>query len=162
MNDDNNIFRPMRRFKQAMTETECLALLATAPRGVLAVLGDHDYPYALPLDFVYDDGKIYFHCAKEGHKLDAIRAHDKASFCVLSEGQKEPDSWWYHFESVICFGRIRIVDDPALTDAKLRLLGAKYFPEGYDLEGDMVKNGPRAAVLELQVEHMSGKRVREK
>lgn len=152
----------MRRFKQQMTETECLELLNTAHRGVLALLGDHDYPYAVPLDFVLDGDKIYFHCAKEGHKIDAIQRHDKASFCVLSEGQKEPDDWWYHFESVICFGRIRIVDDPALADAKLRLLGVKYFPEGYDLEDDMLKNGPRAFVLELQIEHLSGKRVREK
>lgn len=160
--NDNNTFRPMRRFKQQMTETECLELIKTAPRGVLALLGDHDYPYAVPLDFVLDGDKIYFHCAKEGHKIDAIQRHDKASFCVLSEGRKEPGDWWYHFESVICFGRIRIVDDPALADAKLRLLGAKYFPEGYDLEDDMMKNGPRAFVLELQIEHLSGKRVREK
>ena len=152
----------MRRFKQQMTETECLELLKTASRGVLALLGDHDYPYAVPLDFVLDGDKIYFHCAKEGHKIDAVRKHDKASFCVLSEGRKEPGEWWYHFESVICFGRIRIVDDPVLADTKLRLLSAKYFPEGYDLEGDMMKNGPRAFVLELQIEHLSGKRVREK
>ena len=88
--NDNNTFRPMRRFKQQMTETECLELLKTAPRGVLALLGDHDYPYAVPLDFVLDGDKIYFHCAKEGHKIDAIQRHDKASFCVLSEGRKNP------------------------------------------------------------------------
>ena len=71
--DDKTPFRPMRRFKQQMTNEECIALLRKAPRGVLAVLGDGGYPYTVPLDFVYDDGKIYFHCAKEGHKLDAIR-----------------------------------------------------------------------------------------
>jgi len=81
---------------------------------------------------------------------------------VLSEGQRELNEWWFHFESVICFGRIRIVDNPVLADAKLRLLGAKYFPEGYDIERDMMKNGPRAAVLELHIEHLSGKHVREK
>ncbi len=157
-----NTFRPMRRIKQQLSDDECIALLKKAPRGVLAVLGDFGYPYTVPLDFVYEEGKIYFHCAKEGHKLDAIRSCDKASFCVLSEGEKEPNDWWYHFDSVISFGRIRIVDDPALADAKLRTLGAKYFPEGYDLEADMVKNAPRAEVLELTIEHMTGKRVREK
>jgi len=157
-----NRFRPMRRFKQQMTDEECIALLKRAPRGVLAVLGDGGYPYTVPLDFLYDDGHLYFHCAREGHKLDAIRHCAKASFCVMSEGVKETDSWWYHFESVVAFGLIAIVDDPARTDTLLRQLGAKYFPQGYDLEDDMRKNAPRALVLDLQIEHMSGKHVREK
>lgn len=152
----------MRRFKQQMTDEDCIAILKSAPRGVLAVLGDGGYPYTVPLDFVYDDGKIYFHCAKEGHKLDAIRACDKVSFCVLGEGVKEPDSWWYHFESVICFGRMHIVEDPVRKNAFLRLLGAKYFPQDYDIDADMAQDGPNAFILELQIEHMSGKRVREK
>ena len=116
----------------------------------------------MPPDFLYADGHLYFHCAKQGHKLDAIRAYDRVSFCVLSDGEKEPDSWWYHFQSVVCFGRIHVVEDPARTDVLLRRLGAKYFPEGYDLEGDMSKNAPNALVLDMQIEHISGKRVREK
>lgn len=160
--DAGGTFRPMRRFKQQMTDEECTALLNSAPRGILAVLGDGGYPYTVPLDFLYADGHLYFHCAREGHKLDAIRRCYKATFCVLSEGVKEPDSWWYHFESVVCFGRIAIVDDPTRTDALLRQIGAKYFPQGYDLEDDMQKNAPRAFVLDLQIEHLSGKHVREK
>ena len=159
---NNFDFRPMRRFKQQLSDDECLDILKKSPRGVLAVLGDGGYPYTIPLDFVYENGKLYFHCAKEGHKLDAIRACDKVSFCVLTEGVKEPDSWWYHINSVICFGKIKIVDDPALKDAKLRLLGLKYFPANYDLEADMTKNAPHAEVLELTVEHITGKKVREK
>lgn len=155
-------FRPMRRFKQQMTDDECAALLQRAPRGVLAVLGDGGYPYTVPLDFLYADGCLYFHCAREGHKLDALRRYDKASFCVLSEGVKEAESWWYHFESVVCFGRIGIVDDTARADALLRQIGAKYFPQGYDLEDDMQRNAPRAYVLEMHIDHMTGKHVREK
>ena len=159
---DNTTFRPLRRIKQQMSDEECIALLEQAPRGILAVLGDGGYPYTVPLDFLYADCHLYFHCAKQGHKLDAIRAYDKSSFCVLSDGVKEPDSWWYHFQSVVCFGRIHVVEDPARTDVLLRQLGAKYFPEGYDLEGDMSKNAPNALVLDMQIEHLSGKRVREK
>ncbi len=159
---NNFDFRPMRRFKQQLSDDECLDILKKSPRGVLAVLGDGGYPYTIPLDFVYENGKLYFHCAKEGHKLDAIKAYDKVSFCVLTEGVKEPDSWWYHINSVICFGKIKIVDDPTLKDAKLRLLGSKYFPAGYDIEADMVKNAAHAEVLELTVEHITGKKVREK
>ena len=155
-------FPAMRRFKQQMTDQECLDLLQTAPRGVLAVIGHGGYPYTVPLDFLYHDGHIYFHCAKEGHKLDAIRQCGKVSFCVLSQGTKEPDSWWYHFQSVVCFGRICEVRDAARADALLRMLGQKYFPLDYDMESDMARNAPRALVLELHIEHITGKNVREK
>ena len=89
----------MRRFKQAASEQECQDLLQSAWRGVLSVLGDGGYPYGMPLNFVYDDGKIYFHCAVEGHKIDALRACPKASFCVLSEPAKNPGEWWNCFTS---------------------------------------------------------------
>lgn len=152
----------MRRFKQALPEQECQEIVKNAYRGMLAVLGDGGYPYALPINFVYADGHIWFHCAREGHKMDAIRACDKACFTVIDEPVKEENDWWYHVRSVICFGRIQEVSDNAVRLARLRQLGAKYFPEGYDLESDMTKNGPQAAVLDFVVEHMSGKRVKEK
>lgn len=152
----------MRRFKQALPEQECQEIVKNAYRGMLAVLGDGGYPYALPINFVYADGHIWFHCAREGHKMDAIRACDKACFTVIDEPVKEENDWWYHVRSVICFGRIQEVSDDAVRLARLRQLGAKYFPEGYDLESDMTKNGPQAAVLDFVVEHMSGKRVKEK
>ena len=155
-------FRPMRRFKQEVPEPECLDVLRTAPRGVLSVLGDGGYPYGVPLNFVCEEGRLYFHCAREGHKLDAVRRCDKASFCVLSEPVRNPGEWWNCFVSVICFGRVREVTDPAERDRRLRALGMKYFPGDYDLEGDLRKNGPQAVVLELTPEHMTGKRIREK
>ena len=155
------MFRKMRRFKQQLSEEECLEILRTAKRGVLAVLGDEGYPYAVPLDFVYEDGKIYFHCAKEGHKLDAILREPKCSFCVLSDGVPEPDSWWFHFSSVISFGKIAIMEDPEAIREKLILLGRKYMPTEEEIQTDILKNGPRANILELTIEHMTGKRVKE-
>ena len=155
-------FRQLRRFKQAASQEECEAVLAAAPRGVLAVHGENGYPYGLPINYVYAGGKIYFHCAKAGHKLDAVRANDKVCFTVLSEPVKNPGEWWYCFTSVICFGRICEVSDEVRHDALLRKLGLKYFPEGYDMEDDMRRNAPRAVVLEFRIEHMTGKRVKEK
>ncbi|MBQ9616719.1 MAG: pyridoxamine 5'-phosphate oxidase family protein, partial [Oscillibacter sp.] len=67
------MFREMRRHGQQLPESECAEILRREPRGVLAVLGDDGYPYTVPLDFVYEGGKLYFHCAGEGHKLDAIK-----------------------------------------------------------------------------------------
>ena len=120
-------FRELRRIKQAATPQECEAVLSAAQRGVLAVHGENGYPYGLPVNYLCLDGKIYFHCAKAGHKLDAVRANDKQE-----------------------------------KDRLLRQIGAKYFPEGYDLEKDMAKNAPNALILGITIDHMSGKHVREK
>lgn len=155
-------FRPLRRFRQQLPQGECIGILQTAYRGSLSLIGDGGYPYTIPVNFLYKDGKLYFHSAMEGHKLDAIRACDKACFTVIDAPQKEPDQWWYNVRSVICFGRIHIVEDESQKDAFLRQIGAKYFPSGYDIETDMQRNAPRALVLEFDVEHISGKRVREK
>ena len=155
-------FRPMRRFKQALPPEECTAILETAYRGFLSVIGDGGYPYTVPINFVFTDGKLYFHCAREGHKLDAIRSCDKACFTVIDDPVKEPDSWWYHVRSVICFGRIAILESGEEHDRRLVELGKKYFPDGYDIDTDMKHNAPRAEVLEFTIEHISGKKVREK
>ena len=84
------MFRPMRRSNQQFPEKDCIEILKTEPRGILSVLGEDGYPYGIPMNHFYReaDGKLYFHCAKEGHKLDAVRACDKASFCVLDKGVK--------------------------------------------------------------------------
>ena len=155
-------FRPIRRFKQALPPEECTAILETAYRGFLSVIGDGGYPYTVPINFVFTDGKLYFHCAREGHKLDAIRSCDKACFTVIDDPVKEPDSWWYHVRSVICFGRIAILESGEEHDRCLVELGKKYFPDGYDIDTDMKRNAPRAEVLEFTIEHISGKKVREK
>ena len=141
-------FRPLRRFKQAASEEECLSILETAQRGILSVIGENGYPYGLPVNFIFLDGKIYFHCAQEGHKL---------SEPVRNEGE-----WWYCLTSVIVFGHAREVVDPSETGPLLRVLGEKYFPEGYDIEADIRRNGPRALIIEISPDHISGKHVREK
>ena len=155
-------FRPMRRFKQEATAEECLTVLETAPRGILSVQGENGYPYGVPMNYVLVDNMIYFHCAREGHKLDAVRSNEKVCFTVLSEPIKNPGEWWNCFTSVICFGRISEVKDEERRNFALRALGAKLFPAGYDIEADLAKNSSKAQVLELTIDHMSGKKVREK
>ncbi len=161
------MFREMRRPKQLIALEECQEILASQKRGTLSVLGDDGYPYGLPLDFVYlpsvgQLGSIFFHSARQGHKLDAIAAHDKASFCVTDDGVLEEGSWWYHMRSVICFGRASLVEDPQLLHDAFLALGQKYFPPEYDIEEDIAKSGPRARVIQLRIEHMTGKRVEER
>ena len=154
-------FREMRRNKQQISTEECIDILTHAKRGVLALSGDDGYPYAVPLNFVYEDGHLYFHCAMEGHKIDAVNSCDKASFCVLNDGEQEPNDWWYHFKSVIVFGRVCVMEDREKVYEKLRLLGNKYFPNVQVTEEEM-KAAPRTAVIDLTIEHMTGKRIKEK
>ena len=156
------MFRKMRRFKQQLSKEECENILRAQKRGVLAVLGDEGYPYAVPLNFVYDNGSLYFHSAVAGHKLEAIRAYDKGSFNVLGEPQMSDDGWSYFFDSVTAFGRLREVTDPVEKTEHLRQLGNKYFPNTEMTESDIQKNGGRCAVIELKIEHMTGKHVHER
>ncbi|MBR1403601.1 MAG: pyridoxamine 5'-phosphate oxidase family protein [Treponema sp.] len=158
------MFRQMRRFKQQVSNEKCIEILKNEPRGVLAVLGDDGYPYTIPIDFYYDegDGKIYFHGAKEGHKIDSIEKYDKASFCVMDKGFKKDGDWALNITSVVAFGRIRKVTDAEKTKEKVCALGRKYHPtaEAVEIEWENAKN--RVLCLELEIEHMTGKLVNEK
>lgn len=156
------MFRPMRRHKQELSKEECIEILKNQPRGVLALLGDDDYPYALPMSHVYVDGKIYFHGAKEGHKIDAVKRHSKVSYCVMNEGVKKEDSWWYTFKSVIVFGKIRTLTDRDDKIDKLTHLGNKFFPTPEETEDEIRRLLERTEVFEISIEHMTGKLVREK
>ena len=122
------MFRKMRRAKQELSKEECIEILTNEPRGVLALLGDYDYTYALPMTHVYVDGKIYFHGAQTGHKNDAVKNHDKISYCVMDNGVLNDDGWSYTFRSVIVFGTIRTLDD---DDEKIDSLisGRQVFPD---------------------------------
>ena len=156
------MFRQMRRQKQELSKEECIQILKEEPRGVLALLGDDDYPYALPMSHVYVGGKIYFHGAKEGHKSDAVKSHSKVSYCVMDKGVKQKDSWWYTFKSVIVFGKIKTLTDKDDKIDKLTHLGDKFFPTHEETVAEINRLLERTEVFEITIEHMSGKLVREK
>lgn len=105
------MFRDMRRQKQALTKEECIKVLTEQTRGVLSVQGDDGYPYGVPINHYYnpDDGHLYFHGGLTGHRVDAVRANDKASFCCYDEGFRTPGDWALNVKSVILFGRLKIV-----------------------------------------------------
>ncbi|MEE0939851.1 pyridoxamine 5'-phosphate oxidase family protein [Methanobrevibacter sp.] len=156
------MFRKMRRHKQELSKEECMEILTNEPRGVLALLGDDDYPYALPMSHVYVDGKIYFHGAMEGHKNDAVKRCDKVSYCVMDKGFRKDGDWWYTFKSVIVFGKIRILTDKDEKIDKLTYLGDKFFPTHEETVSEINRMLDRTEVFEITIEHMSGKLVREK
>ncbi len=151
-------FRKMRCFRQQLSMRECNSILSCATSGTLALLGDNGYPYAVPIGYVYSDGTFYFHSAKSGHKVDAIRDCDKASFCVIAADDVHPAEFTSYFRSVIVFGRIQIVDS---EDERLRatvLLGERYNPgDAEGLQKEMEKAMSHMLVLRFDIEHLSGK-----
>lgn len=154
--------REMRRFRQTLTQEECNGVLGRGTSGVLAVTGDGGYPYAVPLSYVWEDGKVYFHCAAAGHKLDAIRADDRASFCVIDRDQIVPEEYTTYFRSVIVFGRTRVLDDPREKRHAIEVLAEKYrpgFPEAMAAEIDGAWD--RLCMVELAAEQVTGKQARE-
>lgn len=153
------MFREMRRRNQALSEEECEEILGRATCGVLAVDGDDGYPYAVPLSYAFDGEKIYFHCARSGHKLDALRRNPKASLCVVDQDQVMPEEFTTYFRSVIVFGTVREVTDDAERLGIAELLGRRYWPDATDeamgRELDSARN--RLCVLEMTPEHVTGK-----
>lgn len=153
------MFRELRRKRQALSETDCSDILKRGTSGVLALMGDGGYPYAVPMSYVYDGEKLYFHCAKSGHKLDAIAGNPKASFCVVDRDQVVPEEYTTYFRSVIVFGTMRIIEEEQEKRTAVEKLALKYAPK------DSAKNRGAAiekdwkplCMLELTPEHITGK-----
>lgn len=158
------MFRPMRRYKQEISREECLRILTEERRAVLAVQGDEGYPYAVPINYWYDEAEdaIYFHCSRQGHKLDAIRACDKVCFTVWNRGDQQEGDWSYFVTSVVIFGRAELLEDPALIAEKARSFGAKYIPTREELDEELARSLSRVQIVRIRPEHMSGKLVHEK
>lgn len=156
------MFRDIRRKNRELPYEECIEILTNEPRGVLAVLGDYDYPYTVPMTHVFLDGKIYFHGAQTGHKNDAIKKHDKVSYCVMDKGVKAKDSWWYTFKSVVVFGKIRTLSDKDEKIEKLTYLGDKFFPTHEETVSEINRLLDKTEVFEITIDHISGKRVEER
>ena len=155
------MFRDLTRKKQKLSTVECREVLKQEVRGVLAVNGDEGYPYALPINFYFDEenNKIYFHSGKAGHKLDAIANSDKVSFSVYDKGYHKDGHWSLNIRSVIIFGRIRIEDD---WSDELMVNFCKRFTDDMDYIYDEIeKFKSNTAVLCLEIEHMTGKLVNE-
>ena len=153
------MFREMRRKRQQLTEAECVEILMKNTSGVLAVLGDNGYPYAVPLSYVYDSSSLYFHCAKSGHKLDAIKSCDKVSFCVIDQDLVAPEKYTTYFRSVIIFGRASVVDQEDEIRSAIEKLVIKYHPDDSKDNRDSVieKEHKAMCMVKIQIEHMTGK-----
>lgn len=154
------MFREMRRKKQVLSLEDNVQVLNRGTSGVLAVSGDDDYPYAVPISYLYHDNKIFFHCAKTGHKLDSISRNEKVSFCIIDEDRIVQDEYTCYFRSVIVFGKVRIVEDDAERRKIFEIFTAKYSPDKEEterLEAIDNKGYNMICMLEMNIDHMSGK-----
>ena len=157
------MFREMRRENQAISREECIRLLTEETRGVVSVIGDDGYPYGTPINHYYnpDDGRLYFHGGMIGHRVDAIKAEPKVSYCVFDAGKKDEGDWAYRVNSVVVFGKASIVEDRALAmDMCLKL--CRKFPctEEY-IKEEFKKDADATLVWCIDIEYMTGKRVHE-
>lgn len=157
------MFREVARKNKAIPHDECIEILKEEKRGVLSVIGDDGYPYGMPLNHFYneEDGKIYFHSGKAGHRTDALRACDKVSFCVYDSGYKKDGEWALNIRSVIVFGRVEFIGDYEKAIEISRRLSYKFTDDEKYIENEIKRFGAGVLVFAITPEHITGKLVNE-
>lgn len=158
------MFRPIRKKKNEISLEAAKRLLHQARRGVLAVNGDDGYPYAMPLNYYYDEAanKIYFHGARAGHKVDSIKACDKVCFTVYGNETIREEAWAPFMQSVIVFGRCHLIKNQDTAIELVRRMAMKYYPNEQLADEEIASSGRAVQMFEIEIEHLTGKEVQEK
>lgn len=157
------MFREMRRRPQALSREEITELLKSETRGVLSVQGDDGYPYGVPINHYYneEDGRLYFHGAKFGHRVDAVRRDPKVSYCVFGQDERKDGDWAYYVKSVIVFGKAVLIED---QDEIMKICDklCRKFPcsEEY-IKGELEKDTKNTLLIAIDIEDINGKLVHE-
>lgn len=158
------MFRKIRKVKNEITIDEAKKLLHTNRRAALSVNGDDGYPYTVPINFYYDEaeGRIYFHSAKKGYKIESICRNDKVCFTTWNDGTRDEGDWAYRVASCVVFGRAKLVKDPTVTLEKLRAFALKYYPTAEEADAEIARDIGGVQMVAIEIEHISGKRIHEK
>ena len=151
------MFRKMRRFRQQLSQEESIQILEQGKTAVLGVIGDEGYPYTVPVNYVYADGKIYIHGAKSGHKQDAIAACDKVSLCVIEKDDIVAQELTTYFKSVIIFGRAKRLETQEEIHHAARVLSLKYCDDSEAIEKEITKEWNALSCIEITIEQLTGK-----
>lgn len=151
------MFRKMRRYRQQLSQEETISILKSGKTAVLGVLGDDGYPYTVPINYVYADGKIYFHGAKSGHKIDAIKRCGRVSLCVIEKDDVVKEELTTYFRSVILFGKARVLEAEEEMFHAARALGLKYYEDKETVEREIKREKASLCCVEIVIEHMTGK-----
>lgn len=158
------MFRAVRKKKNEISQDEAKNLLRSSRRGVLAVNGDDGYPYAIPINYLYDEenNKIIFHGAKAGHKVDSIKKNDKICFTVFGNETVMEENWAPYLQSVVVFGRCRLVENRDDTVRLVKKFALKYYPNEDMVNEEIANSGKGVQMFEIKIEHLSGKKVQER
>lgn len=158
------MFRPIRRKKNEISEADAKKLLRDARRGILAVNGDNNYPYAIPVNYLYDEEnqKIYFHGSRAGHKVDAIKNCDKVCFTVFGNETIKEEVWAPFLQSVVLFGRCHLIEEQTMAMTLLKRFAMKYYPNESMVDEEIAHSGKAVQMYEIEIEHLSGKEVQER
>ena len=158
------MFRAVRKKKNEISQDEAKNLLRSSRRGVLAVNGDEGYPYAIPINYLYDEenNKIIFHGAKAGHKVDSIKKNDKICFTVFGNETVMEENWAPYLQSVVVFGRCRLVENRDDTVRLVKKFALKYYPNEDMVNEEIANSGKGVQMFEIKIEHLSGKKVQER
>ena len=151
------MFRESRKPEKTLSESEMKEILATAEYGVLSTVGEDGYPYGIPVNFVYDGKALYFHGAKEGHKVDNLRFSNKVAFTVVVDTQVLPKEFNTKFRSVIVFGKAMIATDEERSKV-FELILEKYAQTNIENGHMYVAHSVHEAdIYKIQIEHASAK-----
>lgn len=161
--EGSKVFREIARKKQELPVDKVIEVLDAEKRGVLSVIGDNGYPYGLPINYWYnkENGYLYFHSGKKGHKIDAMTANNKVSFCVYDSGYRNAGEWALNISSVIVFGKMHVVENYEESMEVCKKLSLKYTPDIEYIETEIQKFGNATLCYELRPEHITGKIVNE-
>ena len=158
------MFRPLRRKNREISLEEAKNLLNTERRGVLAVNGDNGYPYAVPVNFLYDEaaGKIYFHGSRAGHKADSLKKDDRVCFTVYGNEMPSDEAWAPYMQSVVIFGRCKLSSGTDEAISHVREFAMKYYPDAGEAEKELSVYGKAVVLYEITIENICGKQIQEK
>ena len=158
------MFRSIRKKKNEISIDAAKELLRCSRRGVLAVNGDDGYPYAVPINYLYqeDENKIIFHGAKAGYKVDCLKACDKVCFTVYGNENTKEESWAPFLQSVVVFGRCHLVENQEDKIELVKKFAMKYYPDEKMVEEEVASSGKVVQMFEIEIEHLSGKEVQER
>lgn len=151
------MFKEMRRKDRELEKEEIMELLKRGEYGILSTIGENGYPYGVPVNYVYIDNAIYFHCAVEGQKLDNLRNDNKVSFCIVGETCIVPEQFTTKYESVIIFGKANEIDENEKNVDLLEIIN-KYSKEHMEKGKQYIKNADKKVkVIKINIDHISGK-----
>ncbi len=131
---------------------------------MIAVNGDGGYPYAIPINYLYDEeaGKIYFHGARAGHKADSINKCNKVCFTACGDEIIRKEAWAPFMRSAVAFGRCRVIEGRAQTLILVKRLAMKYYPDESIADEEIAASGNAVRMYEIDIEHLSGKEIQER